>query len=332
VFTDVPPPGTGFMAGSTTVDGLATAGDPNAGINIGTVAAGTSRSVAFKVTVNSIPAAPTLAVYSNSAAWAYQFISCSGQPSTSGTVTTSAVTTSIARLTLTKIVAPAGTVTPGTTLTYTVTLNNDGSANSSGTTLQDTIPAGVTYVPGSTALNGVAGPDVAGAMPFTTANAINSPGQAAGVLTAGATATLSFVVTVNNNATATITNTATGDIDGTGAAPAQTATVTTPIQRIAKLTINKTNGVDTLVAGQTTSYTITVANFGPSDADGAVVTDPPAAGLSCTSVLCNVASGTATCPAALTLTTFQAGVAIPAFPANSSVVFLLECGVTATGM
>ena len=332
VFTDAPPAGTSFIAGSATVDGLANAGDPNAGINIGTVAAGTSRTVTFKVTVNSIPAAPTLAIYSNSATWAYQFISCAGQPSTSGTVSTNSVTTTIARLTLTKAVTPAGTVTPGTTLTYTVTLNNDGNANSSGTTLQDLIPSGVTYLPGSTALNGAAVPDIAGTMPFVTASAINSPGQATGVLAVGATATVSFIVTVNNNATATITNTATGDIDGSGAAPAQTATVTSAIQRIAKLTISKTNGVDTVVAGQTTTYTITVANLGPSDADGAVVTDPPAAGLSCTSVLCNVASGTAACPAALTLTTFQAGVAIPAFPANSSVVFLLQCGVTATGL
>ncbi len=332
VFTDVPPAGTSFIAGSATVDGLANPGDPTAGINIGTVAAGASRTVTFKVTVNSIPAAPTLAIYSNSATWAYEFISCAGQPSTSGTVTTRPVTTTIARLTLTKTVTPAGTVTPGTTLTYTVTLNNDGSANSSGTTLQDIIPADVTYLPGSTMLNGVTGPDVAGAMPYITARAVNSPGQATGILAVGATATVSFMVTVNNNATVTITNTATGDIDGPAAAPAQTATVTNAIQRIAKLTISKTNGVDTVVAGQTTTYTITVANFGPSDADGAVVTDPPATGLSCTSVLCNVASGTAACPAALTLTTFQAGVAIPAFPANSSVVFLLECGVTATGL
>jgi uncharacterized repeat protein (TIGR01451 family) len=129
-----------------------------------------------------------------------------------------------------------------------------------------------------------------------------------------------------------VTNTATGDIDGTGAAPAQTATVATPIQRIANLSINKTNGLSTVIAGETTSYTITVSNFGPSDADGAVVKDPPANGLSCTSVLCNVASGAAACPAALTLTSFQSGVAIPAFPANSSLVFLLNCGVTATGL
>jgi large repetitive protein len=332
VFTDAPPSGTNFVAGSVTVDGVANAGNPSAGISIGTVPAGGSRTVVFKVVVSSIPAAPTAANYPNSATWAYQFISCAGQPSTSGSVTTNPVTTTIARLAITKAVTPAGTATPGATLTYTVTLTNDGTAASAGTTLQDLIPGGATYVPGSTLFNGVALSDVAGVMPYVATRTVNSPGQAAGVLAVGASATVSFVVTINNATTVTVTNTATGDIDGTGAAPAQTATVLTPIQRIANLSISKTNGVSTLLAGQTTSYTITASNFGPSDADGAVVKDPPATGLSCTSVLCNVASGAAACPAALTLSTFQSGIAIPAFPANSSVVFLLLCGVTATGL
>lgn len=332
VFTDVVPAGTSFIAGSVVVDGVANAGNPNAGINIGTVVAGGSRTVAFRVAVNSVPAAPANAIYSNSATWAYQFISCAGQPSTSGTVTTSPVSTTIARLAITKAVVPAGTVTPGTTLTYTVTLGNDGSANSSGTTLQDVIPAGTTYLPGSTMLNGTGLPDVAAAMPFAVARAVNSAGQAAGVLAVGATATVSFMAVVNNTTTAAVTNTASGDIDGAGAAPAQIAAVTTPIQRVANLSIQKTNGLNTVFSGGTTSYTITVSNFGPSDADGAVVIDPPANGLSCTSVLCNVASGAAACPAALTLAAFQSGVAIPALPANSSLAFLLNCSVTATGL
>jgi uncharacterized repeat protein (TIGR01451 family) len=332
VFTDAPPNGTTFLAGSLTVDGVANAGNPSAGITIGTVPAGGSRTVVFKVVVSSIPAAPAAASFTNSATWAYQFISCAGQPSTSGNVTTSPVTTTIARLAITKAVTPAGTATPGTTLTYTVTLNNNGTAASTGTTLQDLIPTGTTYVPGSTLFNGVAQPDIAGAMPYVTARTVNSAGQGAGVLAVGASATVSFVVTINNATTITVTNTATGDIDGAGAATAQTATVATPIQRIANLTISKTNGVSTVVAGGTTAYTITVANLGPSSADGAVVADPAAVGLSCTSVSCNVASGSAACPAPLTLAAFQAGAAIPAFPANSSLVFVLNCDITATGL
>lgn len=332
VLTDIVPTGTTFIAGSVLLNGGANAGNPNAGINIGTVAAATSQTVSFKVTINSIPAAPVTAIYSNSATWAYQFISCAGQPTTSGTVTTSPVTTTIARLAMTKVVSPTGTVTPGNTLTYTVTLQNDGTAASSGTTVQDAIPAGTAYLPGSTTLNGIAVADVAAAMPYGTTNFVNSTGQAAGVLAVGASATMSFKVTVNSNTTMTITNIATGDIDGSGSAPNQTATVSNPLQRVVNLTIAKTDGLTTVLAGQTTSYTITVSNLGPSDGSGSVVTDPPATGLSCASVLCSTVSGAAICPSSLSLGAFQTGVAIPTLPANSSVAFVLNCDVTATGL
>jgi hypothetical protein len=207
-------------------------------------------------------------------------------------------------------------------------LNKAVSANTPGTSGA----IGTLIAAGASTQNGAALPEAVGALPFAAARAVNSPGQSVGVLAVGAAATAAFVVTVNNHARATITNTATGDIDGAGAAPAQSSTVLTPIRRIAKLSISNTTGADRVVAGQTSSYAIPVANLGPSEAVGAVAVDPPATSVSGTSVRCNVASGTAACPAALTLTTFQDGVAVPTFPANSSVVFLLQCGVTATGL
>ena len=96
------------------------------------------------------------------------------------------------------------------------------------------------------------------------------------------------------------------------------------------LSITKTNAVGTVTAGSTTIYTITVNNNGPNSADGAVVTDPIAAGLNCTAVSCS-AGGGATCPASPTISGLQAGLAVPVFPASSSLVFLVDCGVTATG-
>jgi uncharacterized repeat protein (TIGR01451 family) len=100
------------------------------------------------------------------------------------------------------------------------------------------------------------------------------------------------------------------------------------------LTISKTNGVDSLVAGQTTSYTITVANLGPTNAPGAVLKDPSASGLNCTTVTCAVTAGTASCPAPLTIAALQgAGLTItPSFNANSTLSFVVTCGVTATGL
>jgi large repetitive protein len=332
IFTDTPPPGTTFVAGSVTIDAVANAGNPSAGINIGTVAANTSRTIVFKVTVTSIPAAPAAASYVNSAGLSYQFVSCAGQPTTNGSVTTNTATTNIARLALSKAVAPTGTVTPGTTLTYTVTLTNDGTTASAGTTLQDLIPAGTTYVAGSTTLNGTAVADVSGAMPFVTARTVNSAGQAAGVLAVGASATVVFKVTVDNATTATVTNTATGDIDGAGLAPSQTASVATPIQPVVALSITKSNNVDTVQAGDVVTYRIVIANAGPSSASGTVVTDPATAALNCTAVTCVAAAltGTATCPAPanVTIPLLQgAGIVLNNFPANSSIAFDLVCTV-----
>ncbi len=334
VFTDAIPPGTSFVAGSVTVDGVASAGTPSAGVNVGTVVAGGIKTVVFKVTVTSIPAAPATAVYSNAAAWTYQFISCAGQPISNGSITTNPVLTNIARMATAKSVAPTGAVTPGTVLTYTVTLTNDGTAVSAGSTLQDAIPAGATYVAGSTTLNGTAVADVAGVMPFVAARLVNSAGQAAGVLAVGQSAAVVFRVTVNNNGASPITNTASGDIDGAGAAPSSTATASNAFTPIASVGISKTNGVAELVTGAASTYALTISNGGPSDANGTTVQDAVVAGLNCTAVTCTLLTGAAACPAGpIAMTTFQSapGLPIPALPANSSVRLDVQCIVTASG-
>ena len=331
IFLDPPPAGTSFLPGSVLVDGVSVAGDPSVGINVGTVAAGAVKTVQFKVVVNSIPAAPTTAVYSNSASWSYQFISCTGQPTSNGNVATNAVLTNIARMNIAKAVSPIGTVIPGTTLTYSITLNNDGTAPSAGSTLQDGIPAGAAYLPGTTSLNGAATADVGGTSPFVSPGLVNSPGQAAGVLAVGQTATVQFQVLVSNNSSGTVTNTASGDIDGAGAAPATTAQAINSVKLAANLSITKGNGVSTLVAGATTTYTITASNGGPSAADGALVRDPAVTGLSCTQLSCSALGG-AVCPAADINLLQGTGLSILTFPANSSVTLSLICGVTATGL
>jgi large repetitive protein len=332
LFTDVPPPGTSYVANSLTVDGVPTAGNPSAGVNVGTVAAGAVKVVRFSVRVDSIPAAPAAALYVNSASWAYEYISCAGQPTTFGSVATNSVTTTIARLSISKSVSPPGTVQPGTTLTYSIAMANDGTAASSATTLQDVVPANTTYVSVSTRLNGSGVADVAGSMPYSSATTVNSPGQAAGVLAVGQTATVVFDVRVVNSASGVITNTAVGDIDGTGTAPSLNASVFTPIQLAALLSINKDNSTSSTPAGASVTYVITASNAGPSAADGAVVTDPAAVGLVCTTLSCSASAG-ASCPASLDVNAFQtSGLAVPSFPANSSVSFSLGCGVTATGI
>ena len=107
------------------------------------------------------------------------------------------------------------------------------------------------------------------------------------------------------------------------------------VQRSANISITKTNGVTALVAGSTTSYTVTVANLGPADASGSIFKDPASAGLSCTAVTCTVAGGAAVCPAGVNITNLQsppgAGITLTSLPAASSLSFVVTCGVTATG-
>ena len=188
----------------------------------------------------------------------------------------------------------------GSTVNATVSFSNIGSAT---TTFTATI-----------VVNGTPQPFVATLAPgaSTTTLVLTTVTTAGATVTAGVLAgstTVPEITTANNTATATVT----------------------AIQ-VANLQITKTNSVSTLSAGQTTTYTITVSNGGPSNAGGSTVKDPVATGLSCSAVTCTVLSGTASCPATVNIGLLQgAGLVLPTFNANSSVQFLVTCGVTATG-
>jgi uncharacterized repeat protein (TIGR01451 family) len=229
VFTAPMPAGLSFVSGSFRINGVAQPGaNPASGVNLGTIASGTSKSVSYQVQVVSIPPPPAAATFQGQSSWTYEYESCAGFPINNGTLTTNVVSSGTPRLQPTKSANPPGAVLPGGTVTYTISIPNTGTADSSGTTLADPIPTGTTYVPGSTTLNGVAVADVAGAMPFATARLVNSPGGAAGQIKMGQTATVSFRVTINPNPPLIITNVATIDPDGTGPAPAITVPLTNP--------------------------------------------------------------------------------------------------------
>nr|MBP6407051.1 DUF11 domain-containing protein [Ramlibacter sp.] len=105
----------------------------------------------------------------------------------------------------------------------------------------------------------------------------------------------------------------------------------------ATLTVSKNSSpTGSLLAASTVSYTLTVANLGPSAAPGTVVTDQPGAGLNCTAgtVSCTVLAGSASCPASPTVAALTSGglIITPTFNANSTVAFVVTCGVTATGL
>lgn len=263
VFTSPPPAGTTYVAESFRLNGVVQPGaDPAAGVALGTLPAGTSKSVSYQVRVVSIPPPPAAATFQGQSSWTYEYQSCAGFPINNGTLTTNVVSSGTPRLQPTKSANPPSAVLPGGTVTYTISIPNTGTADSSGTTLADPIPTGTTYVPNSTTLNGVAVADVGGVMPFATARLVNSPGGAAGQIKMGETATVAFRVTINPSPPLIITNVATIDPDGTGPAPAITAPVTNPPVR-ADLAVAISDGQTTAVAGTPASYTVTVTNNGP---------------------------------------------------------------------
>lgn len=85
----------------------------------------------------------------------------------------------------------------GDHLRYTITVKNIGNENASNVSLRDLLPANTTYVAGTTLLNGVVVPDVAGVSALQSGMLVNAPENVtAGVMRADASATVSNVATI----------------------------------------------------------------------------------------------------------------------------------------
>jgi uncharacterized repeat protein (TIGR01451 family) len=218
------------------------------------------------------------------------------------------------------------TVTVTQPYTYTIVISNSSPAlTATSVTVADTISAG--GVLGSVSCSATSSGAIIGSCPspltFPIAAFNLSPATTL-TLTVSATALASTTGTVTNNAalTSTLRSTLSSVLSAT-----HTAAIVAP----ANLSLSKTNGVSSLVAGSTTQYTITASNAGPAWANNAVIRDTPSAGLACTSLTCSNTGG-ASCPGSLSVSNLtSSGLAIPLFPSGSSVTLLLTCDVTATG-
>ena len=221
------------------------------------------------------------------------------------------------------------TVVPGASTTYTIVVSNGGPSDAPGATVTDTLPAGIS----SAAWTCVA--TVGSSCPASGSGNIN----VAVNLLAGGSATFTLVATISQGAIGSLVNTATVTAPAgvTDPNPANnSATDTDTLTPQADLAITKTDGVTSVSAGGTTSYTIVVSNSGPSAGNGAVFTDPAVANLNVTSVTCGSASGGAACPTVpnTTVALMQgAGIVIPTLPSGGSVTFTVNATVAggATG-
>lgn len=213
---------------------------------------------------------------------------------------------------------------------YLITLTNSGSGPTTGPiTLADTLPAGFQAVAASSAQGTVA----CGTLPA--GGTLNCTFTPTSPIAVGASATVRINVAIASGTTGAATNTVAvaggGDPDPLPTCPAagnpQCAQTTQTPARNADLQITKTNNVDTLQQGAQTAYQIVVTNPGPSDANGAVLRDPAAPGLTCTAVSCDSATNGAVCPAVSIGALQGAGVTIGTLPATGTLTFTVTCTV-----
>lgn len=159
-----------------------------------------------------------------------------------------------------------GTYTPGTTLTYTIEVTNAGPSALIGGTLVDDLPAAIT---GSTWTAKYLGTGSTG--PASGSGDIS----ATFTLAAGGRATFTVTAPVASTATGDLVNTASIEVPAgtTNTNPVTTATDIDTASPVADMRAAKTDGTAVYLPGTTTTYTLTISNFGPSAVVGARVID-----------------------------------------------------------
>jgi uncharacterized repeat protein (TIGR01451 family) len=177
-------------------------------------------------------------------------------------------------VTATKSVYPAGAVDVGETLTYVVAVTNEGGAATRNITITDAIPANTTYVAGSASPSGTLSGSTLTLRPAGT-------GGVPGVLEPGATAVVSFQVTVNSSAAqTTIRNTASVSSDnGLAVDNFTTNEVATPVNAAADVKLVKGFPTGTLASGGIVTMYFVLTNLGPSTASNITLSDVIPAGL-----------------------------------------------------
>ncbi len=226
-------------------------------------------SAVFTLTVAVDAATAAGTVLSNTAA-----ITATTSDPTPGNNSATATTTvgASADLSVTKTDTP-DPVAPGSNLTYTITASNAGPSNAATVAVNDTLPAGMTFVslasPGgwscTTPAVGAGGTVSCSIASLTASSAVFTL-----VVAVGPGVTPGTIITNNATATSTTTDPNTGNESGTA--------TTTVGAGSADLSITKTDTPDPVAPGSNLSYTITASNAGPSNAATVVLNDTLPAG------------------------------------------------------
>ena len=188
------------------------------------------------------------------------------------------------------------TVTAGGATTYTIVVSNGGPASANSAIFTD--PAASNLSVTSVTCGSASGSAACPTVPNTTVALMQGSGIVIPTLPAGGSVTFTVNATVAAGTTGTIANTA------SVAAPAgvtdsdlsnNSATDTDSVTVVANLALAKTDGGSTYKPGGTATYSITVTNGGPSNADNVSVTDNLPAGMTIAGAPGCVATGAATC-------------------------------------
>ncbi|MDG1591917.1 DUF11 domain-containing protein, partial [Bacillus cereus] len=179
-FSDPVPTGTTFVENSFAVNGNTIPGaNPNNGVNIGTVSAGSSLTVTFQVIVTSTPPSNPI---TNVASIQYAFIVDPASPPVTGTINSNSASTQINNATVTTVLqANRSIVSIGDVITYTATLTNTGNFPANSVLLINGVPEGALFVPNSVTLNGISLPDASPTL-----------GIPVGIIAPGDSATITF--------------------------------------------------------------------------------------------------------------------------------------------
>ncbi|MBI1741721.1 DUF11 domain-containing protein [Candidatus Acetothermia bacterium] len=205
-------------------------------------------------------------------------------------------------------------VNAGATLAYTLQVTNAGPSTATNVTVTDTLPTGTTFVSAS--------------------GTGWSCGQASGIVTCtrtslavGAAPNITITVTAPSSG-GTITDIASVNSSTTDSNPNNnTDTEDTTVNPVADLSITKSDNPDPVSANGTLTYTLNVANAGPSTATNVTVTDTLPGGTTFVSATgsgwgCGQAAGIVTCT--------RASLAVGAAPAITIIVTAPANGGTIT--
>ncbi len=259
-FQDMPPDGLSFVPGSVLIHGSAAPdADPEIGFSVPDIAGGSTISISFDAKIDRMPS-PNPAL--NVAEMSYAYTPVEGGIPAIFTVLSNQVPVLVGAAADIAVIktADSDVAEPGGLLTYTLTVTNAGPSPAEQIVLTDTLPAAVQSASFST--DGGA-----------TWNAWLSP-YGIGHLPNGATRTIWIRGTVDSSATGAIENTAavlssTPDPNLAN----NTDTQTTPVDERADLSIVKLGSPKPAEPGGMVTYTLTIANAGPSVARDVVLSD-----------------------------------------------------------